>query len=128
MKYAYDLAPEFDDAIHNYATVLIFAGQPEEAESLLKKHFGSETYPDTKYVNAYAALGDYKKLTVVWEKLVERDPANAQYRLSLASAYVKTFRDAEAIKQLEKAIELSPGFKTQGEIFIKQIKEGKLQR
>lgn len=128
MSSAYNLAPEFDDAIHNYATVLIFAGRPAEAESLLKKHFGAEIYPNTKYVNAYAAIGDYKRLTNVWERLVEIDPINAQYRLSLASAYIKTFRDKEAIEQLEKAIELSPDFKSQGEIFIRQIREGKLKR
>ena len=128
MRQAYELAPEYPEAIHNYAMVAIFSGKPEIAENLLEKHFGTRIYPDPKYVNAYAAIGDFKKLTIVWEKLVQNDPENWQYRLSLASAYVKIYRDADAIKQLEKTIEINPDFKAQGEIFIKQIKEGKLKR
>ena len=128
MKTAYELAPDYPEAIHNYAMVLIFSGHPSEAELLLKKHFGAEIYPDAKYVNAYAAIGDFKKLTIVWEKLVEKNPEDWQYRLSLASAYIKTYRDQEAISQLKKAIELNPDFKAQGEVFIRQIREGKLQR
>ena len=108
--------------------VLIFSGKPEIAEDLLEKHFGTRIYPDPKYINAYVAIGDFKKLTIVWEKLVEKNPEDWQFRLSLASAYVKTYRDQDAIRQLEKAIELNPDFKAQGEVFIKQIKEGKLQR
>jgi len=128
LKQAYDLAPDYPDAINNYAIVLIFAGHPQEAEALLKKHFGAEVVANPKYINAYFAIGDYKRITEIWEKLVVQNPNDAQYRLSLASAYVKTFQDAKAIKELEKAIELAPNFKAQGEIFIKQIKEGKLKR
>ncbi len=128
LKKAHDLAPDYPDAIHNYAIVLIFAGHVQEAESLIKQHFGSEVYPSTKYINAYAALKDFKKVVFIWEKLIEQDPNNLQYRLGLASAYVKTFQDQKAIQQLEKAIELFPSFKAQGEAFIKQVKEGKLNR
>ena len=128
LKTVYEIDPEYPDAVTNYAVIAIFAGKPEVAESLLKKHFGSEIIADTKYLNAYAAIGDFKKLTMVWEKLVLSNPTNIQYRLGLASAYVKTFQDKKAIEQLEKAIEISPSFKNQGEIFIKQIKSGKLER
>lgn len=127
-KKAYNLSPDYPDAIHNYATILIFAGHPKEAEALLKNHFGSEIYPDTRYVNAYAAIRDINKITLVWEKLVEADPNNAQYRLNLASVYIKTFQDQKAIKELEKTIELSPQFKQQGEIYIQQIKSGSIKR
>ncbi|MDP3764308.1 MAG: O-antigen ligase family protein [bacterium] len=128
LKTVYELSPDYPDAINNYAVIAIFAGKPELAESLLKKHFGSEIIADTKYLNAYAAIGDFKKLTLVWEKLVLSNPTSVQYRLGLASAYVKTFQDKKAIEQLEKAIEISPSFKNQGEAFIKQIKSGKLER
>ena len=128
LKQAYDLAPDYPDAINNYAIVLIFAGHPQEAEALLKKHFGAEVVANPKYINAYVALGKFDKVALIWEKIVAQDPNNAQNRLSLASAYVKTFQDKKAIEQLEKTIELAPAFKQQGEIFIKQIKEGKLKR
>ncbi len=128
LKKSYDLAPEYPDAINNYAMVLIFAGRPQEAESLFKKHFGAEIVPNPKFINAYVAIGDFNKVFLIWEKLVAQSPNDVQSRLGLASAYVKTFQDAKAIKELEKAIELAPDFKAQGEIFIKQIKEGKLKR
>lgn len=128
LKTVYEIVPEYPDAINNYAIMSIFAGKPEIAEALLKKHFGTEVVGDPKYVNAYAAIGDFKKVTIIWEKLVENTPSNPQYRLGLASAYVKTFQDKKAIEQLEKAIEISPSFKNQGEIYIQQIKAGKLKR
>ena len=76
----------------------------------------------------YTQFGDFVKLTRVWEKIVESNPDNFQYRLSLASAYIKTFQDTKAIVELQKIIELNSNFKNQGEAYIKQIREGKLQR
>ena len=124
MRAAYELAPEYPDAIHNYAVVLIFSGHTKAAEDLLKEHFGVEIYPDPKYVNAYAALGDFGKVTQVWEGLVARNPNDVQYRVSLASIYARIGERAKAIKELNKAIELWPSFKDQGELFIKQIESG----
>lgn len=128
LRKAYELAPEYPDAINNYAMVLIFSGRPQEAESLLKKQFGAEITPNTKFINAYVAIGDFNKVVLIWEKLVEQNPSDIQTRLGLVSAYIKIFQNKKAIEQLEKAIEINPEFKNQGEIFIKQIKEGKLKR
>ncbi|MEK7209334.1 MAG: O-antigen ligase family protein, partial [Patescibacteria group bacterium] len=125
-RQAYELAPDYPDAIHNYAMLAIFSGQPELGEGLLKKHFGSEIVPELKYINAYAAIGDFKKLLLVWEKIVVQNPANLQYRVSLASAYARLGQNQKAITELEKAIELTPQFKAQGEVLIKQVKEGQL--
>ncbi len=128
LKKAYELAPDYKDAIHNYAVILIFSGYPQEAEALLKKHFGMEVYPEAKYINAYAALRDFDKIVIIWQKLVEQDPVNLRYRLSLASAYIKIRQDEKAITEIEKIIELSPAFKEQGVAYIRQIREGRLDR
>jgi O-antigen ligase/tetratricopeptide (TPR) repeat protein len=128
MKSAYELAPEYPEAIHNYAMVLIFSGMPEKAEDLLYKHFGTRIYPDAKYVNAYAALGDYEKLAIVWEKLVQTDPNNYEYRLSLAAAYFRTYRDNEAIKELEEVKRLNPNLSNNIETLIKGIQTGEMKR
>ncbi|MBI2453954.1 MAG: O-antigen ligase family protein [Parcubacteria group bacterium] len=127
-RQAYELAPDYPDAIHNYAMLAIFSGRPELGEGLLKKHFGSEIVPELKYVNAYAAIGDFKKLILVWEKIVAQNPANLQYRVGLASAYARLGQNQKAIAELEKAIEFTPQFKAQGEAFIKQIQEGRFGR
>ena len=127
-RQAYELAPDYPDAIHNYAMLAIFSGRPELGEGLLKKHFGSEIVPELKYINAYAAIGDFKKLLLVWEKIVAQNPANLQYRVSLASAYAQLGQNQKAIAELEKAIEITPQFKAQGEALIGQIKEGRFGR
>ncbi len=128
MRQAYELAPEYPEAIHNYAMVAIFSGKPEIAENLLEKHFGTRIYPDPKYVNAYAAIGDFKKLTIVWEKLVQNDPENYEYRLSLAAAYFRTYRDNEAIKELEEAERLNPNLKDRIDSLINGIRTGTMKR
>lgn len=128
VKQAYELAPEYPEAIHNYAVMLIFSGHPAEAEALLKKHFGTEIYPDPKYVNAYAALGDFRKVARVWEALVAQDTKNLQYRLSLASIYTKLGEPVKAIAEINKAIGIWPSFKDQGETLIEQIGTGRFGR
>ncbi len=125
---AYELAPEYLDAVHNYAMLAIFSGRPELGESLLKKHFGEEIVPDPRYVNAYVAIGDFKKVLMVWERVVAQNPTNIQYRVSLASAYARLGQNQKAIAALEKAIETAPQFKARGEDFIKQIQEGRFGR
>lgn len=128
MRQAYELDPEYPEAVHNYAMVLIFSGKPEIAEDLLEKHFGTRIYPDAKYVNAYAAIGDYKKLTIVWEKLVQTDPNNYEYHMSLAAAYFRTYRDSEAIKELEEVKKLNPNLTSNIETLINGIRTGTMQR
>lgn len=127
-RQAYELAPDYPDAIHNYAMLAIFSGRPEVGEALLKKHFGSEIVPDPKYINAYAAISDFKKLLMVWEKIVAQNPDNFQNRVGLASAYARLGQNQKAIVELERAIEITPQFKAQGEALIKQIREGNLGR
>ena len=57
-----------------------------------------------------------------------QNSANLQYRVGLASAYARLDQNQKAIAELEKAIEITPQFKAQGESFIKQIKEGRFGR
>lgn len=121
LRTAYELAPEYPEAIHNLAIVLIISGRVKEGEDLLEKHFGSRIVAEPKYVIAYRNIGDLEKVVRVWEKLVAANPGSAQYRAELGGAYFQIGRNKEAIAELQKAIELEPRFKDQGEKVIEQI-------
>jgi len=128
-KEAYELDKENPKAIHNYAIMAIFNNQQKFATDLLQEHFGKIFFPDPRYVNAYVAVGNFENVVGVWEALVkERDSNNFDYRLGLAGSYLRVFRDAEAITQIQEAIRINGLFKAQGEIFIQQIRAGTITR
>ncbi len=125
LRRAYDLAPEFPEANINLATVLILAGREAEAEALFVKHYATPIVAEERIANAYAQRGELGKSVAIWEKLVEVSQASAKYRANLGVMYARLGRPADAIRQLEDAIRLEPGFKLQGEQIIRQIREGK---
>ncbi len=62
--------------------------QPKEAVSVLEK--AQQTYPDSTQVveilaDSYSQAGQSEKAITMVEDLVEKDPSNAQYRLSLGT-------------------------------------------
>ncbi|MFH1413219.1 MAG: tetratricopeptide repeat protein, partial [bacterium] len=73
----------------------------------------------------YVEIGNFQKVTAIWEILIEQNPDNAQYRVSLAASYLQIGEREKAIEQLEKAIELEPKFKQQGEYYINEIRAGR---
>ncbi|MEK7596201.1 MAG: tetratricopeptide repeat protein, partial [Patescibacteria group bacterium] len=125
MQIAYDFDQNNTAAAEGLAVTAIVAGQPKYAEELLLKHFGAVIRADQKFVNAYARAGDFDRVKDIWLLIIEKEPNNAQYRVNLAATYLKLNERSKAIKELEKAIELSPDFKGQGEYFIKEIKAGR---
>lgn len=122
LRAAYGLDPQYSEAVHNLAIVLILSGKAKEGEDILEKHFGSRIVAEPKYVIAYRNIGDLEKVTRVLEKLVAASPQNAQYRAELGSSYFQIGRNSEAIAELQKAIELEPRFREQGEKIIEQIR------
>ena len=125
LKQAYDLEPSYAEAAKIYAVALIYNKKEREAEELLKKRFGSEILPEQRFVSAYLAAGDYERVVEVWKKIIEKNPNNAQYYVSLAATYLQIGQRDKAIESLEKAIELEPRFKEQGEYYINEIKAGR---
>lgn len=114
--------PRFRMARMNLAAAYILGGEQAKADQLLLEEFGTVNVADDILVQAYSAVQDYGRLLGAWQAFVERDPRNAQYRVSLAGAYMLLGARAEAISQLEEAIRLDPGFKAQGDAYIQQIR------
>lgn len=125
LRRAYDLAPDYPDAVANLGTVLILNGRESEAEDLMERQFGTRIPAEPRYAQAYAQRGNFKKSAAIWEMIIKADPANAEYYANLGAAYAGAGDRERAIRAFEEAIRLEPAFKIRGEEIIKQLKSGK---
>ncbi len=124
-KTAYELDPRNESALTIYAAALVYAGKTAESDALLQAHFGATTVVDSVLVNAYAATKQYDRLIALWKDRIKQEPANGQLYVSLAASYLAAGERQNAIAQLQKAIEVNPQFKEQGEFYIKEIRAGR---
>jgi O-antigen ligase/tetratricopeptide (TPR) repeat protein len=124
-KKAFELDKNFDVARNIYAVSLIYGGNSVEAEKLITERYGEPIVGDDILARAYFDVGEYKKSIAVWKKAIESDPNNLQYRTSLAAVYLASGLREESVNELQKAIEINPEFKAQGEFFIKEIQAGR---
>ncbi len=131
LKHAYDMEPRFDQARVNYAVGAAFIGREDIVDEMvalkLAEHDaqGGTFSFDDRLIQAYITLNEYKKIVAFLEEAVKRAPTNSQYHVSLAAAYDRIGRRDKAIKALEQAIELNPGFKDQGEYYIEALRAGR---
>lgn len=129
LKEAYDLEPAFPDARDLYAVGAIYAGRTDIAKDILISAYGTVIVARDEFVNAYAAVGDYKIVILIWQKRIselnEKGEDNPQFHVSLAAAYLKNGERQKAIEELEKVIKLNPSFKNQGEYYINEIRAGR---
>jgi len=123
-KKAFELDPEFLEARKIYAVAAIFSGNDGLAEELMRD-YGGTIITDERFLAAFNERKMFDKVTAISEKFVEENPENAQYRVSLAAIYLQIGERQKAIEQLQKAIELEPRFKQQGEYYINEIQAGR---
>jgi thioredoxin-like negative regulator of GroEL len=76
---------------------------------------------DNRFLQTYAAIGDYQTVISILNTRLVSDPTNMQYKFSLASAYLQIGQKQKAISLLNEMIAQDPTFKTQGEQYIQQI-------
>lgn len=125
LEETYNFDQNYGEAAKNLAIVAVLNNKADYAEELLKKHFGAPVIADRQFVNAYARIRNYQKVKETWLALLEKEPGNPQYYVSLGATYVQLGERANAIKAIEKAIELNPQFKDQGEYYIKELRAGR---
>jgi O-antigen ligase/tetratricopeptide (TPR) repeat protein len=123
-KQAYDLDPTYDTARITYAAMAIRANQRDLAQSLLMPRFGTMTPDNDVLLGAYITVKDYVSALTILKHRVAADPNNYQAHLSLAGGYLEAGDQADAILEVEKAIELQPAFATQGQAIIQGIRSG----
>lgn len=123
LKTAYELEPKNDEAAVLYALSYMYNNKFDEADKILGDNTARLT--DQRVLNMYLEKNMYKRIEDVIALQIRQNPNNPQTYLSLAGLYMKMNRRNDAIAQIQKAIELEPRFKTQGDFFIKEIREGR---
>jgi len=124
-KQAYELDKSFKDAAAYYSANAIRLGDQKLADEILMEAYGTVLVDNPRIIQAYYDTKQYSKLVKILEFAVENDPANLQNHLSLAASYLDMGNSAKAIAVLQKAIEINPEFKEQGEFYISEIKAGR---
>ncbi len=104
----------------------IFLGNLEEGEKSLKRaeELG---YPQNsqkaleQLAQAYFHQKNYKKLLEIFQKLIQINPANLHYRISLSVCYKELGKTEEAKKEALKILELWPELKDKVDEFLKTL-------
>ncbi len=128
LKTAYELDKNYIAAGANLARVAVSAGQKDYASEIIfeiEEMHGKESVLNKSFLNAFVGLGDYRKVKKVWLRLTEVEPTNPQNYISLAATNLNLGEREEAIKNIQKAMQLAPDFKQQGEYFINEIRAGR---
>jgi len=128
LETAYNFDKSSLEAGKNLFMAAILSQNEQYVESLkieIENRFGPEALIDKKFINVYSAVGDYEAVKNLWFVFIEKEPDNAQYRVSLGAAYLNLNEREKAIEQIQKAIEIQPSFKEQGEYFISEIRAGR---
>lgn len=125
MKVAFESAPNNTGARIAYAATAIYAGNLTTADEILASTTEVSVLTDERLVKAYFQAKQLKKVISLLQLRVSADPTNAQTHISLAAAYSASGNRAQSIVELQKAIELNPDFKKQGEYYIGEIQAGR---
>jgi tetratricopeptide (TPR) repeat protein/O-antigen ligase len=120
-KEAYDLAPNLPESKNIYALGAIYAKDTAVLQQLSSQLDPQTVISDNRFLNAYAAIGDYQSVINILTTRLGQDPKNAQYKLSLASAYATIGQKQKAISLINEIIADNPSFKDQGEQYIQQL-------
>lgn len=121
LKESYELAPEYKEAQIMYALSAIYTRNGLLVKELLNKIGEDVVISDNRFLQTYAAIGDYNSAMTILKVRLQKDPKNAQYKLSLASLYMTMGQKQMAIDLISQIIKDDPTFKDQGESYIKQI-------
>jgi O-antigen ligase/tetratricopeptide (TPR) repeat protein len=121
---AYALGPQFPELAMYSAVGNITAGNQGEASRILISAFGTENVDSDILSTAYYRAMDWVRLINFWKLRAEKPGASAETLFSLASAYYVSGDKENAIRTINKAVEIYPNVAANGAEAIKQI-EGK---
>ncbi|MDD2935328.1 MAG: O-antigen ligase family protein [Candidatus Pacebacteria bacterium] len=124
-KQAYELDKTFKEAAAYYSANAIRLGDQELADEILMEAYGTVLVDSPRIIQAYYDTKQYSKLIKILEFTVENRPNDLQNHLSLAASYLDIGNREKSIEVLQKAIEINPEFKEQGEYYINEIKAGR---
>jgi tetratricopeptide (TPR) repeat protein len=120
-KIGYELAPDSSDGRIIYTVGAIYDKNTAVLNEMMPQIATSTILSDNRFLQAYAAIGDYQTVISILNTRLLSDPKNMQYKFSLASAYLQIGNKQKAVSLLNEMIAQDPTFKAQGEQYIKQI-------
>ena len=121
----FELEPRYDQARYLYAVSAIFTNDWELFEELIGPQYEKAFINHSLGASTLFSTGNYSRLADILSRLIEVEPNNLQYRISLAITQERMGNTALAIQTLREAITLFPSFKTQGEQIIADLLSGK---
>lgn len=124
-KKAHELAPAYREGRVFYAVGAVYAGDRALLESILVPEFGSIIVDSDHLLQAYFKNGMLGEVLGIWKLRVENNPNDTQTHLGLAATYLELEERENSIAEIERAIELSPSFRAQGEYLIREIRAGR---
>ena len=123
-KQAFDSAPEFQDARIIYAAVAIYNKDDALADQLLAGGTDPAVAYDSRVLEAYFAVGNYKKVVDLLNEELSHSPNNLQLELTLAAAYQAAGQNSSAVKELQAIETANPNYKDQIDSYIKDVQSG----
>ena len=126
-KKAYDLAPDYDQAVVYYASALYYAGQTSAGDALLTQKFGTVLADNDQLLQAYMNTKQYARAISIWQARIAKSPKDTNLVLGLASVYFFSGDNADAIAQLKKVSTIDPSQAAQMQSIITQIQNGTLK-
>ncbi len=74
-----------------------------------------------RLISIYLKLGNFTKISELYESLIKISPDNPQYRASLAVAYAKIGKIDEAVSEARAAAQLDKTFENEARMFIESL-------
>ncbi len=126
-KEAFDLDQDYPEARKNYIVMAANVGKDDLVKELISGAKEGEVMTDERLVNIYFERRRFDKLLETWQQLAASAPDKLEYQTSLAAAYVKVGKRAEAIKVLKGVIANNPDQELNKQInyLIKEIEAGR---
>ncbi len=120
-KAAYELATSASESKIIYALGAIYSRNTAALQEIGKSLDQNIVISDDRFLRAYADVGDYNSVLAIINARIAKDPDNIQNKLTLASAYATMGQKQKAIDVINAIIAEHPDFKSQGEVYLKQL-------
>jgi cytochrome c-type biogenesis protein CcmH/NrfG len=120
---AYELDTSFDEPAIRYATGLIQIDEQEQADAVLENHFGTTTVNSEYLIKVYLDEEKYEKLIPILELRLQNNQTDIQPYINLASALVRTGRQADAQEVIDRAGQIFPQIEGQEDEVLQQLED-----
>lgn len=124
-KKAYELEKNYEEAKIVYALTALSVNNLELYNQLIEDISNEKLIYDDRFISILAARKDFAKVIEIIKIRIANNPANIEYRITLAAAYLQAGNREAAISVIQEIIKINPSFKERGEYYINEIKAGR---